>query len=404
MSSRGVDAARVYEYPATREMISGPGSIEALAEQAKKAGAERVFAVTTAHAPELPGRLEELLGARLVGVASGVAMHVLRESVISVGASVREAGADMIVSIGGGSVIDCAKGASLCLAYEIEETAQLDDFYARREDGVFVIPVLSRELVLHVAAPTTLSGAESTRLFGSTDTKRQVKHVFSSPRYSPRTIILDPELTATTPPWLWASSGMRAVDHAVEGVLSINPSPIHDAAGLEGLRILGERLAASASAPGDMGARLDCQLGAWLAIYALGNSTTGLSHGIGHQLSAQFGMIHGVTSAVLLPHVMEFNRELTLPQLRRIAVALGRDVADLGDEEAAEAGIQAVRELIWSLEQFDVPNTLQTAGANREGLAAVAANAMEDPVVRSNPRPVAEPDILALLESAWAAN
>jgi alcohol dehydrogenase len=252
------------------------------------------------------------------------------------------------------------------------------------------VPAIGPDVVPQIAVPTTLSGAEATNIFGITDRDRRVKDAFVSPKFVPKGVIYDPELTLDIPGWLWASSGMRAVDHAVEGVLSKRHMPMADALALEGLKILLAELEHSCREPTDLRSRMQCQLGAWLCIYALTNVGTGLSHGLGHQLAAQFGIVHGVTSACMLPHVVELNSDVTGPQLARL------------DEIFGGAAIDGLRDFIRRLEPFGVPHTLKEAGARQEELEAVADHTLTDLSVAVNPKPLTRDDLLGLLQAAWS--
>lgn len=250
----------------------------------------------------------------------------------------------------------------------------------------------------HIAVPTTLSGSEHTALFGVTDEKTHLKGNYTNPGFQPRAVVLDPSATAATPSWLWAASGMRAVDHAVEGILSTRHMPVTDALGAEALRLLSGNLAKSVKNPHDADARFNCLLGTWLSIFGLTNVGVGLSHGIGHQLAAEFDILHGLTSAIMLPRVMEFTAAHIGPRLRRVAEAMGEDTRGLDDTEAGDRAIAAVRGLISSLGLTD---TISAAGGAHEALPGIADRVMRDPAVAACPRPVSRDDVLRLLEAAW---
>jgi alcohol dehydrogenase len=380
-----------FTFPATDAVHYGPGCVDELPAVVDRLGGTRAFAVALRWMPALDERLTDLLGARYAGSFTGTEAHVPRASVLAAAAAAREAGADLIVSVGGGTQIDCAAAVGLALAYDITEPAGFD---ARRARFTYPsdlrIPPVDRAVLPHVAIPTTLSGAESTNIFGVTDPERGVKDAFIDAQFAASVVLFDPEITRGVPPWLWAASGMRAVDHAVEGILSPRHMPMADALGLEGLRIMRANLVAIAHDADDLERRLRCQLGAWLCIYALTNVGAGLSHGLGHQIGARFGTLHGVTSACMLPHVMAFNADYVGPGLARIAEAF----------EAANA-LAAVREFVAELEPLGVPHTLQQAGGRWEELAAIATDALTDPAVAVNPRPVTHNDLVGLLEAAW---
>ena len=393
-----------FAYPRTAEVLYGPGSLADVGPLAERLDAQRVFVIGSRSllATGLDARLEEILGSRLASIHSGVAQHVPRSSVMEALEAARSANADMLLSIGGGTPIDCAKAVDLCLAAGIERAEELDRFRIRfTYPDQLERPALPENPPPHVTIPTTLSGSEHTNLFGVTDTDRQEKDLYAGPAYAPAAVVLDAELSVFTPTDLWAASGVRAIDHAVEGVLSQRHVPFMDALALESLRIFRARLEESAEASDPLEARSECLLGAWLAIYALTNVGAGLSHAIGHQLAAQFNMMHGVTSAVMLPHVLRFNAPVVGDRILRLAEPLGVDVEGSSPEEAVRRVIDALAALIAGLERFGVPHTLSRAGGSWPELEHVAERVLHDMGAAVNPRPIERSDLIDLFDAAW---
>src|SRR5260370_28436052 len=152
----------------------------------------------------------------------------------------------------------------------------------------------------------------------------------------PEAVILDPAVTVSTPEWLWLSTGIRAVDQAVEDVCSTNRQPMSDGASLHALRLLSRGLRACKADPADLAARLNCQLGAWMSMVGSQNGVAkGASHGIGHVLGGTAAVPHGYTSCVMLPHVLCFNKAVNAERQTWVADALGRPGEDAGDAVAA---------------------------------------------------------------------
>ena len=174
-----------------------------------------------------------------------------------------------------------------------------------------------------IAVPTTLSGAEFSDLGGCTDTRNGTKQGYTGTYIGAAAVILDPRITVHTPQRLWLSTGVRALDHAVESLCSINAQPLVDATSVRALALLGRALTRYATDPQDLDARLDAQMGAWLASMGIRRTEYGASHGLGHALGADSGVPHGITSCVLLPTVMRYNAEACAPQLAEVAAALG---------------------------------------------------------------------------------
>jgi alcohol dehydrogenase class IV len=240
-----------------------------------------------------------------------------------------------------------------------------------------------------IAISTTLSAAEFSNLGGCTDEKRKVKDAYMGEEIGPATVILDPKATLYTPSWLWLSTGLRALDHAIEGLCSISPSPLIHALGLEAVRLLTGGLRQSHRDPEDLKARLDCLQGAWLAGIAIMRVPFGASHGIGHSLGAVTGMSHGYTSCIMLPHVMRFNAEKTKSVQSLIAQAMGTNL------DAADAVAKLVADM-------GLPGRLSDLKVNAEHLEAVAAGAMENLWVKTNPEPITDVEqIRQLLARAW---
>jgi alcohol dehydrogenase class IV len=213
----------------------------------------------------------------------------------------------------------------------------------------------------------------------------------------PRAIVLDAELAVHTPRDLWASTGMRSVDHAVEALCSTTAQPITDALSTDALRRLTRYLPISARDEKDLNAATQCQVAAWQSIFGLTNVNLGLSHGLGHQLGARCGVPHGITSCVMLPAVLEFNLEYTREPQARIAEIFA-EAAGVTADPAAGAG-DLVRQFVASLGQ---PTRLRDIGVERSEFPALAHDAMADLIVASNPRPVTgEDEVVAILERAY---
>ncbi len=392
---------RTFTLPRVDGVTYGPDSLGALGGLVAKHGGHRPVVIMSG---SLAGTwveesVRDQLGDSLVGIHSKTPQHVPRTAVLQAASMAREGGADSIVSVGGGTPIDCAKAVAMCLATGVKTAEDFETYRVRfTYPDVYEVPEMPAEYIPHIAVPTTLSGGEHTALTGVTDEVTRSKGAYTAKGLIPREVILDPAVAALTPDWLWAASGIRAVDHAVEGILSIRSMAVADALGGEALRLIAQNLVHSTRNPDDVEARTNCMLATWLSIFAATNVGMGLSHGIGHQLAAEFDITHGVTSAIMLPRVMEFNAAVTRPQLRRIAEALGSDTRDLDDAEAADQAIAAVRLLVSAL---GVTDTISAARGRREAFPTLAEHIMGDAAVAASPRPVSKADILELLESAW---
>jgi maleylacetate reductase len=365
---------------------------DAIMEAVRRLAMRRVAVVTT-NSLSGPGGLAEavvkVLGSKFQCIVSGIHPHTPRKDVIRVAKALD--GIDGVVTIGGGSVCDSVKAARLCLANGISDPVGMDRLrpYHKGRDSE---PDETRSPTLpFIAVPTTLSAGEFTSAAGVTDERGPLKQVFVYPRLSPDIVILDPEMTTQTPNRLFFSTGLRAVDHAVETWCSINPTPLSDAYSLHAARLLITSLRRVLDVPAEMEARLDCMKGAWLSILgAAAGVRAGASHGMGHALGGTAGMPHGETSCVMLPHILRYNASVNGNRQAVIASAVGSPDMMLAD---------IVSNLVVAL---GLPVRLRDAGVTESQIGDVATAAVHDPLLASNPRPISSLDVvLELLKQAW---
>ena len=392
----------VFISPGVDRVFYGSGCLENLKAECERLGISRALIITGRTLSEegiLLRKVQDGLGGRCAGVFSRTHQHVPRSTVIEAARAAREVEADLLISFGGGTPNDTAKLAALCLAENAAGEDELDRLRIRftYPDQVEIPPVTG-ECIPHIAISTTLSAGEFTNFAGATDEDRKVKDLYTGPGLWASSAFLDPEVTTLTPGWLWASTGIRAVDHAIETVCSKHTVPIADAVALEALRLLFQHLPPSAADRQNLEDTALSQVAAWMSIYSLTNVQVGLSHGLGHQLGARADVPHGVTSCITLPRVLEFNRPVTGPQQRRIADAMGIDTRSLTDEEASVA---AVEELERFIDRLGIPRRLRDWGVTEEDLPAIARDALGDLVVASNPRPItSQEEVVELLVRA----
>lgn len=384
-----------HRFPPMDRVVYGIPLAEALAEEIKQRDSRAVYVMasgTLTRETDVVNNVRDVLGNRLAGVCSKIGSHTPRNDVVAAANEARAAKADLILTVGGGSVTDAAKMVGLCLGNDVTSPDQLDAFRAVvTPDGKTERPPTKPPGVRYIAVPTTLSAGEFTWFAGCTDTARHVKESFGMSLNMASAVILDPAVTVHTPEWLFLSTGIRAVDHAVEDLCSINPTPFSDGASMHALRLLSRGLAAVKANPSNLEARLDCQLGAWMSIMGSQNGVTkGASHGIGHVLGGTADVPHGYTSCVMLPHVLRFNEPVNAARQAMVSEALGTPGMKAADAVAA---------LIASLA---LPGTLRGVGVRPEQLDAIAKQSMHDRWVHTNPRKIDGPPVLReLLDAAW---
>lgn len=364
-------AVSEYRFQPQQTIVSGRGAVERIPAHLERLGKRRAFILTgktLATKTDLVKKLEELLGERHAGTFSGCVQHSLQSSVEAATDAASRAEADLIVAFGGGSPIDTAKIVAFRLLGE-----------------------RPREELPQFSVPTTLSAAEFTSGGGMTN-KDRVKEGVADRRMMPTMVFLDPEVTVATPRELWAATGMKALDHAIEALWSPRAHPVTDTLALEAIRRLHRHLPSSLDA-NNLEARHECQIAAWMSIFGARNTGMRLSHPMGHQIGARWDVPHGVTSCIVLPSVMRFLAGETGRAQSRIAEAMGVS----GGPEAAARAVEAL------IESLDVPTRISQFDARREELpevAAAIANELKTRGVRGG-APVKESQILGILEEVW---
>ena len=367
------------------EVVFGKPAAEAVSELVSRHGAQRVFLMASGTLDRETDEVEKLrkaLGNKCVGTFASMPAHSPRSAVIAAAEQAREARTDLIVTLGGGSITDGAKAVQLCLANDIRTPADMDRIRGQSD----VKPPTVRQ----ISIPTTLSAGEFSAIAGVTNEETKVKEMFRHPLTIPQAVILDPEVTRHTPMWLLLSTGIRAVDHCVEGVCSNESTEYSNASSLHGLSLLARGLPRVKADPSDMAARLDCQTGSWLSMAGIAAGVPmGASHGIGYVLGAVFDVPHGHTSCIMLPSVMRWNKPANADRQALIATAMGHPGKDAG-----EVLDQFIRGL-------DMPRSLSDVKIGREHFDRIANQAMGTPWVPRNPRPIPGPaQVREILELA----
>ena len=253
---------------------------------------------------------------------------------------------------------------------------------------------------LQISIPTTLSAGEFNKGGGNVlddqaDHKIRVRH----PDLYANLIVLDPDMTVGTPDWLWLSTGVKALDHCIERLYCKGSQPATDATTLMGAELLFNYLPKSRESHGDLDARLQCLVAAWLSMMGAPSVGSGLSHALGHVIGVKYAVGHGYTSCVTQPYVMEYNRPASAHKQAMLARAAGIDTRGMGDEAAAEAAYRVVDEFIMGL---GMPHRLRELEVPREDLAEIAELTLGDGGGRNNPILVTTVEqVMEVLEKAW---
>lgn len=334
-------------------VIFGQGTIECLKDEVARLGCECAMVLTTPEQSDEGTRLASRLGDLAAGVFSGARMHTPTDVTDTALAAVREAKADCIIALGGGSTIGLGKAIAL------------------------------RTDLPQIVIPTTYAGSEATPILG--ETADGVKVTQSSPKVLPEVIIYDVALSLTLPPALSVTSGINAIAHAVEGLYSEQANPIISLIAEEGIRALSSALPSVVAEPRDSEARSDALYGAWLCGTTLGAVGMALHHKLCHTIGGTFDMPHAQTHTVILPHALAYNAPHVPAAIARIERALGHEKAP-----------QALFELARSL---GAPTSLRELGMPRDGLDRVVELTFAKPYW--NPAPLERERLEALLLRAW---
>jgi maleylacetate reductase len=350
---------RVYETRPQR-VVFGPGVARGVvADEVRRLGVARVMLVVgnakLAVAQQLAARL------KMVATFTGVRPHVPVEMAAAARGLARSSGAEVLLSVGGGSTTGTAKAVAL--------TDHL--------------PI--------VAVPTTYAGSEATDVWGLTDAGRKTNG--TDPAVLPRVVIYAPELTVSLPRSLTVSSGLNAVAHCVDSLWGPAANPAATAFAVEGIRLLAEGLTAVLADETNLAAREHCQSGTYLAASAFAAAGSGMHHKICHVLGGAYDLEHAATHAVVLPHVMAFNALAAPEATNRIAAALAS--AGYGN------GTDAVASMLELYATLGAPRSLGDLGLRPGQVGQAAALAFEK-IPPSNPRPVTEAQLTDLLARAQA--
>jgi maleylacetate reductase len=372
------------QWTTQERVIHGKPVAEAVPAEIERVGARRVLLLTTQSLTNsrLVREVTTALGDRCVGRFSAIAAHSPREAVIAGAALAREVEADHLLAVGGGSVIDATKTMLLALWRGVRDVDALSTLAIKRGEAPLTPQAADRMRM--TAVPTTLSAAEFSAGAGITDMQRKVKLSFSHPLMAPIAVILDPAATLETPMELMLSTGMRAMDHAVERWCSIRPHPLADGLALQAMAMLAENLPAIKAHPADLEPRLNCQLAAWLTqVSNAPGVPNGASHGIGYILSGYAGVPHGITSCISLAATLEWNEPVNAERQRVVAEKLGRPGARPCD---------VMRDFVRSL---GLPTRLGDVGITADRIPELARQYDGTGPIATNPRPVRGADDVA---------
>ena len=304
-------------------------------------------------------------------------------------AAFQAAGADFMIAIGGGSSMDTSKAIGIIINNpEFSDVVSLEGVANTKKKSVPVI-----------ALPTTAgTAAEVTINYVITDEENVKKMVCVDPNDIPTLAIIDPELMLSMPRGLTASTGMDALTHAIEGLITLGAWEMSDMFETKAIEMIAKWLPKAVENPSDIEARDGMATAQYIAGMAFSNVGLGLVHGMTHPLGAYYDIPHGVANALLLPFVMEYNKEAAKAKYRTIAEAMGVDTSSMSDDEAADAAVKAVKDLAIRVR---IPQHLSEIGVPESGLPTLAQAAFNDVCTPGNPRQTNVEEILAIYKKAF---
>ncbi|MDR3319125.1 MAG: lactaldehyde reductase [Clostridiales bacterium] len=303
-------------------------------------------------------------------------------------AAFKKAAPDVIIAIGGGSVIDTAKAVGIVINNpSFADVVSLEG----------VADTKNKAFPLIAFATTSGTAAEVTINYVITDEKAHRKLVCIDPNDIPVLAFNDAEMTASMPKGLTAATGMDALTHAIEGYITPGANPLSDLLCWNAVKLVAENLVNAVADGKDMPAREGVALGSYVAGMAFSNVGLGVVHSMAHPLGARFDIPHGVANALLLPYVMEYNKPAALKKYGDIARALGVDTSGLTEQQAADAAISAVKKLSKSI---NIPERLSEIGIKASDLDQLSQDAFIDPCTGGNPRKTSAAEILEIYKRA----
>ncbi|MBK9710518.1 MAG: iron-containing alcohol dehydrogenase [Kouleothrix sp.] len=384
-----------FEFQLRTRVLYKPGLVREMSNEVEAMGARRAFIVTDKGVEQagLLDRVRDSLQSpiEVVGTFTDVPADSEVTTVEQAAAQAREAQADLIIGVGGGSPIDTAKAVRILLS----EGGNLHDYEGAN--------LLTRPLLPMIAIPTTAgTGSEVTWASVIRDEAAGVKLLFVSPVLAPDLAVLDPEMTRTLPPHLTAATGIDALSHAIEALVGTGNNPITDSLALQAIDMISNHLRDATFTGDDMEARGQMMVASCIAGVAFSSGfqggNVGIVHAAAHSIGAAFHVHHGSLIAILLPHGMRFNSVVVPNRYSRIARAMGVNAGGRPEDDVIEDGVAAVSALA---AECGLPIRLRDVGVPEDALPAMAEATIVEGSMFTNPRLASYEEALDMLRAAW---
>ena len=379
-----------YYFLPTRNVF-GEGAVQEAGDIVKSLGAKKCLIVTDRYLGQI-GMADRVQGIlKKAGIEAcifaGAEPNPTDKNVEAGARFYQENECNSIISLGGGSSHDCAKGIGLVAA----NGGQIADFEGVDKSSKPMIPLMA----INTTAGTA---SEITRFCIITDTSRKVKMAIVDWRVTPQIAINDPELMKGMPPSLTASTGMDALTHAIEAYVSTDANPLTDAAAIMAIKMIAHYLPKAVANGNYMKARDKMAYAQYLAGIAFNNASLGYVHAMAHQLGGFYNLPHGVCNAILLPYVESYNLIGNMNRFRDVAQAMGVQVEGISVTCAAEKAIEAIKKLS---RQLEIPTDLKQLGVREEDFGIMADNAKKDVCQLTNPRTATREQVIEIYRQAY---
>jgi len=370
--------------------VFGPGCVNELGESVKTIGGKKplIVAGVSKHGHDLAEDIANILKkSDINSVIFAKSEPNPTDTTVHEGVEVyKNEACDCIISVGGGSPMDAAKGIGVV----VTNGGKINDYEGLDKSTKPMPPM--------IAVNTTAGTAsEMTRFTIITDTERHIKMAIVDWRVTPNVSFNDPELMVSMSPSLTAATGMDALTHAIEAYVSTGATPLTDCAALKAVELVVRHLPHAVENGDDIEARDKMVYAEFLAGMAFNNASLGLVHAMAHQLGGFYNLPHGVCNAVLLPHVESFNLPEASDKFATLAQVLGADISDMTFHDAGERAIKAISELAASI---GIPTGLKELGVKEEDLPTLAENALNDACYLTNPRKADRREVIQIYKNA----
>lgn len=372
------------------KLITGHGATETLLEEVKRLDVSNPLIVTDEILQKVGvvDQVTSLLKGFSYEVFTGVKPDPELRIVEECSETFTKGNHDGLIAIGGGSAIDIAKSVSAFAPFEGDLSELL---------GTDLVPAKGAPII---TLPTTAgTGSEVTNISILSDKEAQLKKGMVSDHLLPDVAIVAPEMTLTMPPSVTAASGVDALVHAIEAYISVHASPITDALAIHAMKMIAKNLPKAYANPDHLEAREKMATASLMAGMAFGNAGVGAVHALAYPLGGRYHIAHGVSNALLLPYVMEWNKIACVERFRDIAIALGENISELSDKEAADRAVQAMERLC---NDVNIPSGLRAFDIPERAITEMAEDASKiERLLNNNPRKLSKEDIEKIYQSAY---